>query len=190
MTSKLLLRLAERALNEIPNRRGIPGLDGDDVPHPFNGMFSSYDLVAAIGRHLKENAGFTVILGYPDSGETYSGTSGAATWEEAVADVAGQMLDEGAVSRSDELSITDVMEGFEHSTFPGTDRHALVRFNSDGEAIVMNFAEVAAIDSLDRETFEAADRLVRLAADKTRRLVMGETTANPDGWRKGERKEP
>lgn len=134
LNSRLLLQLAERALNEITNQRGIPGLPG--APAPFADQFSSYELAAAVGKHLRENQGFAVILGYPDSAETYSSTSTASTWEEAVKDVAQQMVDEGAVSSSDELSIVDVMEGLEHATFSNVDRYAVVRFDDKGARIL------------------------------------------------------
>jgi hypothetical protein len=242
MNSRTLLQIAERALNEIPNRRGIPGLDGEDIPHPFNGMFSSYDLAAEIGRHLRENKGFTVILGYPDSHETYSGTSGAGTWQEAVCEVAAEMLKDGAVSREDELTITDVMEGLEHSTSPNTDRYAVVRFNAEtGDARVLDTEEVRKEDAFDEALLYAdshrdenpgltveeaarwaaqhvkllssyADEFVAMAVprlqkladedvatrkagkptahDNIRRIVMGESTSNPDRFKKGERVEP
>lgn len=146
MTSRTIIKLALRALNEIKNHRGIAGLDEPDIPHPFNGMFSSYDLAAAIDKHLKATQGFTVILGYPEEvcekpGETYSGTSGAATWEEAVTDVAEQMFVEGNVDSTAELTIVDVFEGTEHDTFPGTDRYAVVRFNHKGTARLLDSIE-------------------------------------------------
>lgn len=134
MTSTLLLTLTERALNEMPNRANIPGLP--DAPAPFDKPFSSYDLVAAVRRHLRDNVGFTVILGYPDGAGTFSSVSTARTWERAVVDVAEEMLTNEAVGIADSLTIIDVMEGREHSTFYDANLYATVKFRDDGSAVL------------------------------------------------------
>lgn len=52
MKARILLQLAVRALNEIVNTRSIPGVPG--APEPFNKEFTSYQLAAAIDKHLAE----------------------------------------------------------------------------------------------------------------------------------------
>lgn len=140
MTSIQLLQICQRALNDIPNQRNLTGRA--EFPPPFDWEFSSYDLAAEVDRHLKRVKGFTVILGYPaeaceKAGESYSGVSNADTWEQAVLDVAQDMLDEGAISVDGELSIVDVFEGTDdHSTYPETDRYAVVRFKKEGPVLM------------------------------------------------------
>lgn len=140
MTSIQLLKICQRALNEIVNQHGLTGRA--EWPEPFNGVFTSYDLAAAVDRHLATNKGFTVILGYPaesceGNAETYSSTSSAPTWEQAVLDVAQDMLDEEAVSAEAELTIVDVLEGQrDHSTYPGVDRYAVIRFRKAGPVLL------------------------------------------------------
>lgn len=244
MTSKQLLQLAVRALNEIPNRKGIPGLGGELFPPPFSDVFSTYDLAHAIDLHLKSQAGFCVILGYPDgmceiAGETYSSVSQAATWKEAVKDVAQQMCEDNQVFDHDTiLSIVDVQELGENQTAPGVDLNAVVRFRKSGPVILswqksdtedlyilalsravetmemcpdleprsalkqaaidlgipyggqmgafVDWAENESTMWLDTKSTPSASK----AAAKARRVVMGESTGNPDRFRKGERVEP
>lgn len=96
-------------------------------PQDFFAPFK--DLASALGKHQR---GFTVILGYPDGFESYSGASEATTWEDAVKDVAARMLQEGHVGSDDELFVVDVMEGPDHPTAPGVDRYAKVVFDAAG----------------------------------------------------------
>lgn len=156
MTTRLLLKLALRALNEIPDRRNISGLP--EATGKFSGLFSSYDLAAEIDRHFKETQGFTVILRYPDDGsQTYSGYSNATTWEAAVADVAKQMRDDnsGSIGFGDEIGIVDVLEG-DNPTTPGCDLGATVRFRKSGPVVLDHTAMM-------RE--EKYLRILQIAAD-------------------------
>lgn len=136
MTTTQLLKLSLNALLQT-NHEG-PLSSHLEMPSPFDRPYQLADLTEAIVDFLSENNGFTVILGYPPGmcekpGETYSSTSPAATWEEAVLSVASEMLEEELVDEDDELTICDVFRGCENSTYPGTDRYAVIRFNSEGE---------------------------------------------------------
>lgn len=149
MTSYTLLQLAFDALNQVPHTRGLFSSALAAEP-PFDDRFDTKQLALAIGAHLAATKGFTVILGYPNSTETYSGTSGAETWEEAVAEVAEDMYadNDWEDEHIGDLTITDVFEGTEgHSTYPGTDRFAVVRFNDDGKARVLDSDEAAKEDA-------------------------------------------
>jgi len=142
ITSSQLLILALNAFNEIPSHAPLDGVPG--FPAPFDGRTTTFGLAVAIGRHLANEKGFTVILGYDGTdGQTYSGESSADTWEGAVVEVAMQMRELG-VDEFDGLTIVDVIAGRSgHGTAEGVDRDAVVRFGKGG-ARVLDFAEAAA----------------------------------------------
>ncbi len=174
MTTTLLLKLALRALNEIPNRMNIAGLP--EAEGNFAERFSSYELATEIERHFKDSAGFTVILQYPsDPFQTYSGFSREQTWEAAVADVARQMRSDnpGSIDHGDEVNIVDVLEG-ENPSAPGCDLNATVLFRKSGP-VVIDHSEMAreveyfhalwmATDSAQTEGLDFTSALKRAAS--------------------------
>lgn len=134
MTSRALLQASLDAFNQIKDHRGL-FTAAEGAEELLGDRFSSYDLAARIAEHLKETKGFTVILGYPDSGETYSSSSHADTWEEAVLEVAADMRDdEPDACDEGDITIVDVFEGYSgHASYSGTDRYAVVRISEEGE---------------------------------------------------------
>ncbi len=144
MTATQLLKLSLEAIYKCsPPPWTLPG--HLEMPPPFDRPHSPLDLVHAIKEFLANDNRFTVILGYPPGmcekpGETYSSSSAASTWEAAVLAVAREMREEELVEDDDELTICDVFQG-ETSTFPGTDRYAVIRFYNDGTPRLLTASE-------------------------------------------------
>jgi hypothetical protein len=144
VTATQLLKLSLNAL--LQTKHEGPLSSHLEMPAPFDRPYQVADLTEAIVDFLANSNGFTVLLGYPPGtcekpGETYSSTSSAPTWEEAVLAVAREMWVEDLVSDGDELTICDVFHGCENSTYPGTDRYAVIRFHNDGTPRLLDAME-------------------------------------------------
>jgi len=114
----------------MPCKGGFTSIDG--APAPFDNSFDSYQLASEIEKFLGRDKGFTVILEYPDSKETYSGTSKADTWQQAALEVAARMFKDNDCNEDGvELSICDVLEGVSgHHTCEGADRYDIKIFDA------------------------------------------------------------
>ncbi len=122
MISTKLLKLCLSALRQGKFEHKLAG--HLDLPHPFDRPHTATDLEDAIVTHLAERAerrtrlakGFTVVLEYPAGmcekpGETYTSDSRAATWQEAVLEVAQELMDGGEISEDYEMEVESVRSG-------------------------------------------------------------------------------